>query len=358
MMNGQRGLALAMVLIFLAVGSLALVPTLRYASSAFKLFTVSRESAEVEYALDALTQQALWYLQYKDPFKDCDNVTGTPTPDGLDESFAECVAMWGGPVLGGWTLATPGKLTGVFNETQVNQVNKQDASVTVSVPGGLTAPTPTPLPFIDTECLTPSVTRDPTWVQVGEPITYTVTFLNCYDSPATFQMRRLVMLLPPEFTYVLGSTTGDYALDPEDNDPDPDLKNVCDGPATLPDPDYFGCLQPDNSVLLDWPTPIDSFGQGEFVELKFNTSGETKAIAFQATSSGWGVFYVEANVCFLSATSGDPGPCVGDNVRNTGKVAPVVVGMFNLQGKGKGHAFKASSKLDNSGSDLISQQPQ
>ena len=32
--------------------------------------------------------------------------------------------------------------------------------------------------------------------------------------------------------------------------------------------------------------------------------------------------------------------------------------MFNIQGKGKGNAFGASSKLDGDGADLISEQPE
>ena len=69
------------------------------------------------------------------------------------------------------------------------------------------------------------------------------------------------------------------------------------------------------------------------------------------------LFNAQAIVCFFSSAGGDPGPCTTDNVHNSGKVAPVVVGMFNINGSGKGNAFGASAKMDGSGSGLISKQP-
>ena len=71
----------------------------------------------------------------------------------------------------------------------------------------------------------------------------------------------------------------------------------------------------------------------------------------------WGIFYVDVTVCYFSSVSGDPGPCASGNVFRSGKVAPVVAGMFNINGKGKGNAFGASASLDGPAT-LISEQPQ
>ena len=59
-------------------------------------------------------------------------------------------------------------------------------------------------------------------------------------------------------------------------------------------------------------------------------------------------------VCYFNGGN----PCADGSHQKTVKVAPVVAGMFNINGKGKGYAFGASSKLDGSGADLISEQPQ
>ncbi len=79
---------------------------------------------------------------------------------------------------------------------------------------------------------------------------------------------------------------------------------------------------------------------------------------FKARPTSWGIFYVDVTVCYFAAVAGDPGPCSTGNVFRSGQVAPVIAGMYNIQGNGKGHAFGASSKLDNGGADLISEQPE
>ena len=346
MMRGQQGLALVIVLLFLVVGRLALVPTLRYASASFKLLSVSRESSRVEYAQDALTQQALWYLQYQDAAKfatDCDDPV-----DGVDDSFADCVAKQGS-----WTLVTPGKVTGAFNETQVDAVNGQEVTVRVEVPGAMTAPpepTPTPSPA---DCLFDWVTRDPTWVQIGEPVEYTIHLYNCSSSPAAKDVRRIVALLAPEMEYVADTSGGSIFNGwPPATSKEPEVSR-CDGSTTLPDPDYPGCQANDNSLFLAWPDATGIFGGQTAVKLG---GGDVKVLSFQATPQSFGVFYVSVYTCYFAANaSACDTEIAGIPIK---KKAPVVVGMFNIQGKGRGHAFGASSKLDNGGSALISQQPQ
>ena len=334
----QRGVAMIMMLIVLAVGSMLLVPTLSYATTALNAHRISREGVWVKYALDAITQQALWELQYDTEFQDCD-----PEPS-TTESFAECVA-----INGEWTLTTQALPVGTPH-TVVPQVDGQDVSVTVEVPGGLAAPTPTPPALVGEHCLRTEVTRAPTWVQVDEPITYSFYMWNCSVNKNPV-LRRIKALLPPTFTYVPGSAiwTSNDVLPPSDLVPE---ENICDGVA-----DYYPCLInstpeiTDGTVMENWPDGLTNYSNAQRIG-----PGEDATLTFQAIPSTWGVFYVEAVLCYFAAPSGDPGPCQGDssNTKRSGKVAPVTVGMFNIKGNGKGNAFGASSKKDNSGAGLIS----
>ena len=350
MMKEQRGVALMLVLVFLGVGALVLVPTLGYTASALKLFSVSRETAQVQYSLEATTAQAMWYLQYDTTLRDCDQ----PLDGTADDLFANCVAKYGS-----WKLATSGKTSGAFNETQIDTLNGQEVEISVEVPGGLTSPPePTPTPAAGS-CVFDYVERDPTWVQVGEAITYEVHVTNCSTSPASKNVRRFILRLPPEFDYVATST--DCCVDPSDtslfdgwpggNNKEPEVSR-CDGPVTAPDPDYPGCKTNDNSLLLAWPDATGIFSGSKSVTL---AGGSEKVLTFQAIPNGWGVFYVDASTCYFAANAGACDSEVsGDPVKN---VAPVTVGMFNIKGNGKGNAFGASSKFDGSTSDLVSKNP-
>ena len=354
-MRDQRGIAMVLVLIFLGVGGLLLAPTLRHVATALNFYGISRESAEVEYALDAVTQQALWLLQYEDAWEDC----VTPL-DSVDDSFVECVAEYGS-----WDLATADYFDNNVNESLISPVNSQQVEVSVEVPGAIAVaadPTPTPNAV---QCIHTLVDRSPHWVEVGKPITYTFHIINCGDK--NFQIRRIKAIFPGSFIYTATATTdsvhplihGDTSGAPTGADLVPE-EIFCDGSATPPDPDYFPCAEPppdqitDGSLLLNWPTGTSNFNN------YFTDLGEEWDWVFQVTPTTFGVFYVESIVCYFSAASGDPGPCRGSetDTKRSGKVKPVIVGMFNIQGKGKGHAYGASSKLDSGGSDLLSEQPQ
>ena len=172
----------------------------------------------------------------------------------------------------------------------------------------------------------------------------------------------MIVLLPPEFSYVTGSSVEPNA---ETNDPE---HTTCDLAAPSPSvnnptycTDYASAEQ--DTQILGWPgfgydtgdgSTSDKWGGGTAITVLVGT---TVDLVFQATVSGWGVYYVDVVICFFSSTSGDPGPCTTGNISNSGKVAPVVVGMFNINGNGKGHAFGASTKKDSGGSGLISKQP-
>ena len=357
-MKTERGAALILVLAILGVGAVLLPATLSYASTALMYFSVSQKSTEVVYDLNALTEYALWEMQYDTEFMDCDDPA-----DGTIESFMDCVGKWGS-----WTLATPGKLQNIFNETQVAYVNNQEVSVSVEVPGDLTAPPePTPTPTT-AHCRYPWVVRDTdstqagnqTWAQVGDPITYTVHIWNCSDK--TTNLRRIVILLPSEYSYVAGSS-----IEPNAGTNDPE-QTRCDLAAPSPSvdnptycTDYASAEQ--GTQILGYPgfgydtgdgSTADNYSGSETIAV---AAGATADLVFQATTSGWGVFYVDAVVCFFASSGGDPGPCTAGNLISSGKVAPVVVGMFNINGSGQGHAFGASAKQDGTGSGLISKEP-
>ena len=173
LVRNQQGMAMVMVLILLTVGSLLLVPALQFAATALTNQQIAQNDMWTSFAVDALSEHALWELQYGDEFEDC----VTPL-DGTPDSFVDCVGEWGS-----WTLTT--SLEGITNETLVPKVNGQDASVSVEVPGALTAPPePTPTPTA-AKCLygwverdtDPTTPGDQTWVQVGTVVPVPLTLL-------------------------------------------------------------------------------------------------------------------------------------------------------------------------------------
>jgi len=74
--NGQRGQALILVLIALAVGSLLITPTLNYVSTGLLETRVSERLLLEQYAADAAVEYSLWQLQHN-----VDNITDQLNPD-------------------------------------------------------------------------------------------------------------------------------------------------------------------------------------------------------------------------------------------------------------------------------------
>lgn len=337
-MRDQRGIAMVLVLIFLGAGGILLAPTLRHVATALNFYGISRESAEVEYALDAVTQQALWLLQNADPFQECDS-----SKAGVD-SFAECVAFHGS-----WDLATTDHIESKVNESLISPLNGQQVEVTVEVPGALGAPPdPTPTP-ISAACFNAWVSRSPTWVQVGEPIDYTVTVYSCSDNPALRNIRHVAVITSPAMSFV--APTGPATKPPGLMDPATEPE---EGDCTALDTNTTtaACVgYPTDSVLESWPSESAPWAGATAIQF---VGGEEGTVTFQLTANSWGIFYVDVLVCYFNVGN----PCADGSHQKTGKVAPVVAGMFNINGTGKGKAFGASSKVDGSGADLISEQPQ
>ncbi|MFH1140814.1 MAG: hypothetical protein V1724_03900 [Chloroflexota bacterium] len=281
-------------------------------------------------------------------FKDCNGVAGL-------ETFANCVAL-----KGSWPLATAGKLTcdpslSTCNQTKVEKLNGQEVTVKVEVPGGLTTP-PEPTP-ISSDCAYTWVERSPTWVQVGDTITYDVHVLNCSSSGSTKRLRRVVVLLPPAYNYTCPTHPCTNPVSTLFTGwPGAAVKEPTEARCTGFNLPYPGCKANDNSLLLIWPFGNGIFSGSTDVTL---TGGQEKELQFKVSISPTadaGVYYVDVSVCYFAASvSACNTEVSGDPLK---KVAPVVAGMFNIKGKGKGYAFGASAKLDSGGSSLISQSPQ
>lgn len=339
--QSQRGVALVLVLILLGVGALIMGPSLRNTATALNFFAVSRESTDVVYALDAVTQQALWLLESSDPFEECDSEKAG------DETFVECVAAYGS-----WDLATADYLVPAPtpNASLIDTVNGQQVIVTVEVPAPLGAAVePTPTPTSD-PCFYAWVSRDPTWVQVGEPIDYTLHVWNCSNSPSQKDLRFVAVITSRQMDYIEGSRGGSLVSPPIEPSPASggDCVTIDTDTETIACPGYAT-----DSLLLSWPSEDLPFGAGSNPTVKL-AGGEGGTLAFQLTPTAWGIFYIDVVLCYFNV--GDP--CKAGSSQSTGKVAPIVSGMFNINGTGKGHAFGASSKLDSGGADLISEQPQ
>ena len=62
--NSQRGQALILVLIALALGSLLITPTLGYVNTGLLESSISEEALLEQYAADAAVEYGLWQLKY------------------------------------------------------------------------------------------------------------------------------------------------------------------------------------------------------------------------------------------------------------------------------------------------------
>ena len=75
-MKRQRGAALILVLIALALGSLLITPTLRYVYTGLLETRISEELLLQQYAADAAVEYSLWQLNYN-----VDGLTDQLDPD-------------------------------------------------------------------------------------------------------------------------------------------------------------------------------------------------------------------------------------------------------------------------------------
>ncbi len=70
--KGQRGFALILVLVLMALGAMAVTPALRLASTSLKSKAIHTEILEDQYARDGATEYAIWQLQYGTATSDLD----------------------------------------------------------------------------------------------------------------------------------------------------------------------------------------------------------------------------------------------------------------------------------------------
>ncbi len=176
-MKGQKGYALSLALITLAVGTLVLVPFLQHAYIGITSSRISKELTIERYAADAAMQEAIWRLQ-----ANIDGITDSVTPDNPSVGY-------------------PATVNGV------------ETLVTIDIPA---SPDPPPPPepeprfwWLEIVC-----DVDICWVKSSDPttFTFTITIHNC----GFLGMLILFVfdLLPPGFQYVPGSCTGLTSEDP------------------------------------------------------------------------------------------------------------------------------------------------
>ena len=108
--SGQRGQALILVLIALALGSLLITPTIQYVSTGLIESRVSEEQLLEQYAADAAIEYTLWQLQYnvdgitdqlnyENPGYDTTiNINGTEVPVNINITQSPLGEDWPFPV--------------------------------------------------------------------------------------------------------------------------------------------------------------------------------------------------------------------------------------------------------------------
>lgn len=177
-MRGQRGQTLVLVLILLGVGSLVLVPALRYISTALLGLRVSTDAANQQTSAAAGVEDARWRLAY--------DIPPPGFPDGLLTSVTPSTPR---------TYSLP--INGIEVEITVEALEMTESATapTVKKPGSSM--------FV-------SMTRSPSWVPLGGETTYSVRAYN--DGTARVFLRELHFCLPPGFVYAFN--LGGILLEP------------------------------------------------------------------------------------------------------------------------------------------------
>ncbi len=157
------------------------------------------------------------------------------------------------------------------------------------------------------------------------------------------------MIASAGMSYVAGSTGGDLVTPPKEP-----IVGGCHSPPPSDELGGVVCLgEAPDSLFLAYPDSGSSYGEAAHPTIKM-VGGESRTLTFQLIPSTWGIYYIDVTVCYFNAGQ----PCDTGSRSDSDKVTPVVVGLFNIQGSGNGHAFGASSKLDDGGSYLISVEPE
>lgn len=228
-MKRQRGQALILVLIALALGSLLITPTLNYVYTGLRETHVSQEQLLEQYAADAAVEYSLWQLKY--------NV------DGLTDQLSP---------------ENPSATTTIT-------VNGIEVPVTTEItqsPLGEAWPFPVPLTTSGIHLATALEIQPPYWSEDGQTAYFKHTVYIYNYGTSEIHLKAVFQRLDPRFTYVEGSYEG-FAADL--------TKTYMDDHWEL----YF-----------DFTSPLPELNDGEatFISFTASTSGE---IGETYSGSGW-----------------------------------------------------------------------
>ena len=173
-MNNQRGQALILVLIALALGSLLITPTLNYVSTGLLETRLSKQQLFEQYAADAAVEYGLWQLKYN-----VDGLTDELNPENP-------------------------------SNTSIT-VNGIEVPITTEITQSSLGDTwPFPIPSSQTGIhLTTVLVIGPPFFSEDEQIAYFPHVVYMFNSgSSTVHMKTVFQQLDPRLTYVPGSYNG------------------------------------------------------------------------------------------------------------------------------------------------------
>ncbi len=247
-MKKQRGQALILVLIALAVGSLLIFPALQYVSTGLIGARVSEKLLLNQYAADAAVEYTLWQLTY-----DVDGLTTGLDPDNP-------------------------------SSTDTITVNGIDVPVTASISVSPETDDGTLLTLTPESGVHLGAAMDilpPSWTEPGESAQFThLVYVYNYGTSES-KPKALYQQLDPRLTYEAGSYAGPPAV----------------VTATLVDGHW--------ELVIDLDTPLPTLDPDEGLLISFKASGEANTDEEPFETSGW-VTYAgfDEDMVF----SGDSGP--------------------------------------------------
>ncbi len=171
----QRGMALTLVLVSLAFGSLLIVPTLRYVQTGLFQTSISSEMLADQYAADAAVEYNLWQLNYN-----VDNITDELNPE--NPSIDTSITVKG--------IEVP--IT-----TEITQS-----------PLGDTWPFPVPLSQQGISLTTALVIESPYFSEDGQTAYFPHVVYMFNSGTSTLHMKAALQELDPRLTYLPGSYDG------------------------------------------------------------------------------------------------------------------------------------------------------
>jgi len=247
--SGQRGQALILVLIALALGSLLITPTLGYVSTGLIGSRISEEQLLEQYAADAAIENALWQLQYNvDGMTDQLNYENPSYDTAITVNGIEVpinISITQSPLGEDWPFPVPASQSGIYLDTALDIKS--------------------PFPSDD-----------------GQTTYFSHVVYMCNSGDSVVHPNSMLQRLDPRFTYVEGSYDG-FAADI--------IITYVDGHQEL----YF-----------DFHTPLPTIveGQATFVSFLVSTDEEIVDNTFSSSGSvGYAAFDAKEGEIFFGEYS-------------------------------------------------------